>query len=107
MQFTAKLETGNTFTVSPKFADKIAFEQYLANRNIGNIATNVFRMQAFCTWRAGKRDGHIDMTLDDFMNQLVEIDVTEAPAIDDEADDDAMIEGVTLGKDGLQAQQMN
>lgn len=101
MQFTATLEDGTTFTVSPRFADKVAFEAYLANRSIGTMATNVFRMQAFCAWRAGKREEKTSLTFDEFMNQLADIDAAELATDSDESDELAEIDGVSLGKDGL------
>lgn len=106
MQFTAQLENGERITSTPRFADKMAFEQYLANRNFGSIAQNAFRMQAFCAWRAAKRDGTYSGTLDDFMNALIDLDVAEV-ATDADADDTAELEGVELGKDGLAGQLMN
>lgn len=104
MKFTATLETGERIESTPRFADKMAFEQYLANRNLGNIATNAFRMQGFCAWRAAKREGSYSGTLDDFMNALIDLDVTDVAAESD-SDDTAELEGVELGKDGLAAQQ--
>lgn len=84
---------GTETTVTPNLGDTLNFERTLKNNpRWGSLQENVLRMQPFRAWSAGKREGTITETWEEFADNVA--DVTAAGANEDDED---VVAG--LGKD--------
>jgi len=86
---------GTEITVTPCLADNLNFERTLKNNpQWGSLQDNQVKAGPFRAWSAGKREGSVTETWEDFANVVASVDVAPEPAGDD-ADE---VDG--LGLDG-------
>lgn len=86
---------GTEVTVTPCLADTLNFERTLKNNPAwGSLQENQLKAGPFRAWSAGKREGTITETWEEFAGTCAAVDVAEdAPA----ADDAAEVDGLGLG----------
>jgi hypothetical protein len=79
---------GSETIVTPNLADSINFETTLRkNPQWGTLAQNQVKAGPFRAWSAGRREGSITDTWEDFLNNTAEVAVAEdAPADENEVD---------------------
>ena len=96
-KFTITQHDGSEVTVTPNLGDTLNFERTLKqNPKWGSLQENALKMQPFRAWSAGRREGTITATWEDFTTgPEAAIDVSPA----DEADeaDDLEVPGWGLG----------
>lgn len=66
------------------FADKVQYER-TAKAN-GWSMQDEFRLQSFLTWHAAKRSGTTELSYEDFMGELVDIQFDAQVEVGDEPD---------------------
>jgi hypothetical protein len=86
---------GSEITVTPNLADSINFEGTLRkNPQWGTLAQNQVKAGPFRAWSAGRREGTVTESWEDFLNNTANVEVAEDPA---PADDDATeVDGLGL-----------
>lgn len=97
-QLTVLNTDGTETIVTPNLFDTFGFEKMLkTNPKLGTLAENRLKLQAFRAWSAGKREGKITQTWEEFSGPattVLQVTETEAP---EETDED--LETLGLGLD--------
>lgn len=87
---------GTETTVTPCLADTLNFEATLKkNPRWGDLKENALKMQPFRAWSAGRREGTVTETWEEFTTSVAEVSFAVEEGTED---DDA--EGSALGLDG-------
>ena len=82
-----------TDTVTPIFADTLAFERHLrANPRLGTQAENQALHLVYRLWSAMRREGRTAETWDDFMPRVGDVARLEPVDTDDEPDTDGDVD---------------
>lgn len=83
---------GTEVTVTPNLADTLNFETTLRkNPSWGTLEQNKLKAGPFRAWSAGRREGTVTETWEDFISNTAEVAVAE-----DVADDDNEVAGLGL-----------
>jgi len=86
---------GTEVIVTPNLGDSLNFERTLKNNpKWGTLQENQLKAGPFRAWSAGKREGSITETWEDFANVVADVSVAPEPA---PADDDEVVAGLGLG----------
>lgn len=76
---------GTEVTVTPNIADSLNFETTLRkNPQWGTLAQNQVKAGPFRAWSAGRREGTITESWEEFTNNVSEVAVAKAPEVEDE-----------------------
>lgn len=102
-RFTITRADGTETTVTPNLGDTLNFERTVKrNPRLGTIQDNMLMMQPFRCWSAGKREGTITETWEEFSdgpNAVLEVNLVEDADADTE-DTEVDLGGATgLGLD--------
>lgn len=102
-RFTILRADGTETTVTPNLGDTLNFERTIKrNPRLGSIQDNMLMMQPFRCWSAGKREGTITETWEEFSegpNAALEVNLVDDSAAED-TDTEVDLGGATgLGLD--------
>lgn len=102
-QLTVLHNDGTETTVTPNLFDTFGFEKMLkTNPRLGTLSENRLKLQAFRAWSAGKREGTITQTWEEFSGPATTVlQVTETEQPDPEGED---LETLGMGLDTPPAQ---
>lgn len=97
-QLTVLHNDGTEITVTPNLFDTFGFEKMLkSNPRLGTISENRLKLQAFRAWSAGKREGKVTQTWEQFSGpETTVLQVTETEPEDTETDEDLETLGMGL-----------
>lgn len=92
---------GTEVTVTPNLADTLNFETTLRkNPQWGTLEQNKLKAGPFRAWSAGRREGSVTETWEDFIANTAEVAVAAEPAADE--DDDNEVAGLGLDTPTIQ-----
>lgn len=84
---------GTEVTVTPNLGDTLNFETTLRkNKHWGDLKQNALKMNPFRAWSAGRREGTITESWEEFQSTCLDVSTKE----DDDADDDLDVDGLGL-----------
>jgi hypothetical protein len=87
-QLTILTTDGSETTVTPNLFDTFGFEKMLkANPRLGTLRENTLKLQAFRAWSAGKREGTVKQTWEEFSGpdtNVLQVTETETETADEE-----------------------
>lgn len=87
---------GSEIIVTPCLADNLNFERTLKNNpSWGSLQENQVKAGPFRAWSAGKREGTVTETWEEFANVVAAVDV--APETAPAEDEDLEVAGLGLG----------
>lgn len=85
---------GTEVTVTPNLGDTLNFEQMLRkNPRYGALDQNKLALGPFRAWSAGRREGTITESWEDFAAAVADVSVAEDAAADDDENATALGEG--------------
>ena len=91
---------GTEVIVTPNLGDSLNFERTLKNNpKWGTLQENQLKAGPFRAWSAGKREGTITETWEEFANVVADVSVAAEPAA---ADPENEVDGLGLGTETTQ-----
>jgi hypothetical protein len=89
---------GTEVTVTPCLADTLNFERTLKNNPAwGSLQENQLKAGPFRAWSAGKREGSVTESWEEFANTCANVDVAPEPAAAAGDGEDLEVDGLGLG----------
>ena len=86
---------GTEVTVTPNLGDTLNFETTLRkNPHWGDLKQNALKMQPFRAWSAGRREGTVTESWEEFASAVADVRAADEPPADD---DDLDVDGLGLG----------
>ena len=90
-RLTITKNDGSEITVTPNLADTLNFETTLRkNPQWGTLEQNKLKAGPFRAWSAGRREGTVTESWEEFIQNTAEVAVAEAPAEDEALEVDGL-----------------